>query len=81
MHEFGRKPKPEESLPKEVVAEVGQVSVSELIELCNAAVRDLEDHRQLVYNCAWALRQLSDRIAELEGDNKALQTQFSGKPS
>jgi D-aminopeptidase len=44
-----------------------QISVASLIAQCNTAVRDESNkYRHLIWNCAFALKQLTDHIAGLE---------------
>lgn len=50
-----------------------QVSVSELISACNQAVERMGNNnpnRYLLVNCAFAMRQLVDRLAKLEDRQK-----------
>lgn len=45
------------------------MSISELITACNEAgakMSNSNDHRHLVMNCAWAMRQLVDRLDAYE---------------
>lgn len=45
----------------------GTVSISDLIEQCNEAIRHMSGnnpHKLLLFNCGMALRQLADRLYE-----------------
>lgn len=49
------------------------VSISDLINQCNEAASKMSagnDNRNLIMNCAWAMRQLVDRLAFHEGEGK-----------
>ena len=49
---------------------VRQVTVGELIRKCNAAAERMgvgNPHKELMFNCAFALRQLVHRLAQAEG--------------
>lgn len=55
---------------KVVVPEArGKVSISDLINQCNAAAAKMgtsNDHKLLLMNCAYAMRQLVDRLHKFE---------------
>lgn len=53
-----------------------KVSVSELIHQCNDAVSKMSadnDHKLLIFNCGYAMRQMLDTIGRLEREAKGFK--------
>lgn len=70
-------PDTDEKVPLPDGAEMRPMSVSDLIRLTNHTAAKLgKKHRKtrvILFNCAFALKQLADRLAKAEGEEGRIQ--------